>query len=172
MGRDRDRADLDRWAPVQTCRAPRSSTSPNDSTLPRCSRRLRTNAAKSAALCSAPSQTARSLELRPPLARRIVRGNGSFASGTRSSPCGRQLVGSIAVAYAHEIGTIVTKSPALGRTRRRGQARRFRVIIDKVRARLVKFSSRPARVPSKPAFGRLRALHGTSRPSAEFQSRR
>ena len=46
------------------------------------------------------------------------------------------------------------------------------MIIDKVRARLVKFSRRPARVPSKPTFGHLRALHGTSRPSAEFESRR
>jgi hypothetical protein len=35
MGRHRDRAYLDRWALVQTCRAPRSGTSPKDSALPR-----------------------------------------------------------------------------------------------------------------------------------------
>ena len=73
----------------------------------------------------APSQTARNLEFRPTLARRIVR--DPFCRGGGSSPAAHEAfhgegnsLDLCGPAYAHEIRT-TSQKPALGRTRRAGQ---------------------------------------------------
>jgi hypothetical protein len=171
MGRDRDRADLDRRTPLQSHRTPRSGTSPNDSALPRCSRRIRTNALQSA-LCAAPRRRLRAARSSDHLWRAGSSGTLFIAVAVlrlrHTKLSMRKAIRSICAAL-HRLRKLGRhhKKPALGRTRRRG-CRPFRRSWTRegppheISLGLREF--RPVRLSIA-----SRALHGTSRPLWSFR---